>query len=258
MGAIFTEQFIIIFVTLTTAFTYLLKELGKEITEYLKVKLELKQKIAEATVNIEIEKLKKNAERENLKEDKLLQLQLNRSVLIDGIKISHILKELRETLDAQSVSIAIYHNGVAKGFKNFSFRFQECVSMKYSTIYNYQAMPLSSHYSEIGKYEEVEYLHYNNKSKNLPFLIGGIMEQYKLKTLTSYPILFEHIDNDNLPNNVINIEKDNKQFALLGSIIVAIDDNCSKITDESVAVNHIKKKLFEIMLIYKENNNIFS
>lgn len=256
------EQYNILIITIFGGLVYLLREGAKLIYDYYATKLkftqEQNQQIEKVETELAVMELRKQAEREELLKDKLLEYKLSRNVLFDGIKINHILKELREFLDAQSVSIAIYHNGVAKGFKNFSFRFQESINIKHSTIYNYQAMPLSSHYEEISKYEKQEYLFYRKSSENLPLLIKGVLEQNQLEILISYPILIEHIENDNLVNNVINIERNNKQFALLGSLIVAIDKDCTKLINEITITKYIKEKLSEIMVIYKDNNNIFS
>lgn len=256
------EQYNILIITIFGGLVYLLREGAKLLYDYYATKLKFSQEQTQQIEKVETElavmELRKQAEREEVLKDKVLEYKLNRNVLLDGIKINHILKELRENLDAQSVSIAIYHNGVAKGFKNFSFRFQECASIKHSTIYNYQAMPLSSYYEELAKYEEIECLFYSKAGKNLPLLIAGILEQHDLEILISYPILIEHVATDNLPNNVINIERDGKQFALLGSLLVAIDKDCNKILEEHSTVKYIKEKLSEIMAIYKDNNNIFS
>jgi hypothetical protein len=256
------EQYNILLITVFGGLIYLLREGAKLLYDYYATKLKFKQAQDQQIETVETElaviELRKQAQREEVLKDKMLEYKLNRNVLLDGIKINHILKELRENLDAQTVSIAIYHNGVAKGFKNFSFRFQEAISIKHSTIYNYQAMPLSSHYEELAKYEKLECLFYNKTSKNLPLLVAGILEQHELEILISYPILIEHIDNDNLPNNVINIERDGKNFALLGSLLVAIDKDCTKTIEEHTTVKYIKEKLSEIMAIYKDNNNIFS
>lgn len=256
MNPLFTEQFTIIFLTLVTALTYLIKQLSKEMTDYLKTKLELKQKLAETTTNIEIENLKKNAERENLKEDKLLELQLNRNILHEGIKLINILKETREIFNARNVYISIFHNNVAKGFKNYSIRFEEARTMEHSISENHQSINLSPLYTELVKFEKQNYIIDTKQSQSLTIIKQKTKERSLVKKIY-FPILDE-MNNTKYPNTTVFITKNDIEYVLIGIFVVCIDDKSLYIDDDEALVKLTEEKLIQIMKLYDGNNLIFS
>jgi len=247
------EQSNILLIALAGSLIYIIQYYKDKV----KFKRDLQEQIEKAETEIDLIELKKAAERQEVLKDKLLQYKLNRNVLFDGVKVNHILKELRELVHAQSVSIAIYHNGVTKGFKNFSFRFQEFSSVRHSSIYKYQVMPLSPYYEELAKYEKQDYVFYKKGEVN-PVIIEEVLDRYNLSKLVSFPILVEYAEDHNIFNGVLSIQRNRVRYMLVGSLLFSLDSTSKLLNDNVKLANTIKEKLQEIMEIYKENNSIFS
>ena len=126
----------------------------------LKFKQETDHRIIVEKTNIQINELKEEAERHRLLADELLKHKLNRNVLKDGLLVIDILKEIQEEINAKSVSILVFHNSIAKGFKNYSIRFQEARTLDDSTIATCQAAPLSPYFRDINRFEKEDFIIY--------------------------------------------------------------------------------------------------
>jgi hypothetical protein len=256
MSSIITEQFVFIVISITGASTYLIKEFGVMIAKYKDKSLELNFKIKEAQANIEIENLKKSAERENLKEDKLLQIQLNRNALYDGIKLINILKDIRETIDAKSVYISIFHNNIAKGFKNYSIRFEESRSVDYCIADKFQSMPISPFYPDLIKFEKEDFI--------IATVDTSVVEQIKLQLKQQqvnkkiYFPLLDEISKSKHPNNIMTIKKDKVDYVLIGVVVISLDTHSFFNDDETTIIGIMEEKLIQIHKLYNENNLIFS
>jgi len=234
IGAILTSLFIF--------FKRIFKHYIETITKKIKMKTEFE---------LEEIKNKNNIERINYI-NKMSQIT-NKKIIRDGIKINNSLSKLRDILNANKIFIKIYHNQISKGFKNFSIRFESSRHVKDNIMCFNQDIPLTPFYKKIELYEEIkDYIVFTKENQYIPRLYYELIHNYNITKIYSFPIVVpKDIFND---NPFIEIKIENKDYVLIGSLIVCLDSN--SIEDKVVSLS--KEFIEELVILYQENNFIFS
>jgi hypothetical protein len=248
--------------TIVGSLILVIKKVTDLISEWLSKEMAFRQTNRHARMQLEldldIESKKQELKRHQILEDKKLEDSLSANLLEDALKIQSLLKVVRERLDAQGVGIALYHNGIAKGFKNFSIRYEEVRDSKFSIIPYYQSKPLSPFYPTIKEFENKNVIMYritdpitdNNKE---PLSILRLAE---VKAMIVVPILVpvEH----ELPSEhtTMVIKRFNGEHYILGFLCALLDDQ-SKNLGELELLSYLVNKADDIVNIYLKNFKVF-
>lgn len=260
MENLLLEQGTVLIVALIASLAWLIKNVITLGFDYMSKNLVSKQernnKILQKETELEIIKLQNDADREKTLEDFKLKRIMDRNSLHDGLKVIHILKQLREKANAASVSIIAFHNGIAKNYKNFSMRFQETRSVENFTKENYQVLPLSSYYEEIQKFETQDYLIFK-VGDDLAVRNKIILSENNITTIIIFPILILVTENNNTSDSIMSIMKNNQEYLILGCLLVSLDIKSAKSNVNDI-VELMKHDLDQIVNIYEQNNNVLS
>ena len=256
MNELFTEQFNYLLVIVIGGLGFYINEIRKYIANYSKSSLEIRQKINEAQANIEIENIKKEAERNNIIEDRKLQLQLSRNIVYDGVRLINILKSIREYCNAKDSYIKIFHNSIAKGFKNYSIRFEDARSIDLNVTEKKQSIPLSGYYKDLIKFETQDYIIATLEDEEISNQIKHTIKEFDLTKKIYFPLL-EELSTTKYENVTTVIKKNDIDYVIIGLIVVCLDKESVYENEESL-IDFIKQKVDEIHELYSQNNLLFS
>jgi hypothetical protein len=245
---------------LTTA-VLLVKDMFKLFSSWLEKELAFKQAARHDKLKIEadlyIESKKEELSRNKQLRDKQLQDTLGANLLEDALKVQNMLKTIKEKTDARNVTITAYHNGVAKGFRNFSIRYEETRESKYSIIDNYQSKPLSARYKAIKQFETKDYcwIRENDEPTDETRDSLGYMKMNEVLNLITIPLMIAADTLQVSEQGVMPIKKDGVDYYILGVLKVHLDKD-SKTFTELELTSYLENRVDDIMNLYNKNNKI--
>jgi len=256
----FENQTGVLIVSVVALFIWLLKNSFEFIFNYYSTKLSSRRVNAKLIEDKETElhliELQNKSDREEKLEDLKLKRQMDRDSLNDGIKMLNIMKSLRESCNGVSVSLAAFHNSVAKNYKNFSIRFQEARDVSMETKNHYQTCPLSGYYEDISKFQTKDYIVYDiNKTPSLKN--KAFLRKHNITTLFMFPILIPVNEGNEDVENVMSIVKKGKEYLILGCVLMSLDNSSSK-DSNTVIANKMKEKVAAMIEIYNQNKLVLT
>jgi len=244
-----------------TAAVLLVKDMFKLFSAWLEKELAFKQAARHDKLKIEadlyLETKKEELSRTKQLRDKQLQDSLGANLLEDALKVQSILKTIKEKTNARNVTITAYHNGIAKGFRNFSIRYEETRESKYSIIDNYQSKPLSARYKAIKQFESKDYcwLRENDEPTDENRDSLGYMKMNEVTNLITIPLMVASDTLQASEQGIMLIKKNEVDYYILGVLKVHLDKE-SKAFTELELTNYLENRVDDIMNLYNKNNKI--
>ncbi len=240
----------------------LIKQLTDLISSWLTKEMAFRQNNRHAKMqlqlDLDIESKTQDLKRQQKIQDKRLEDSLNSSLLEDALKIQGQLRIIRDRLNAKTVNVTLYHNGMAKGFKNYSIRYEEVRDTADALMANYQSKPLSAFYSTIKEFEDKNAVFYkvtdelNDKNKEFIALC-------KLTNSTSVIVVPLLATEDTLlptEHTTMLITKHKVEYYLIGTLTVYLDET-SKQLGELEVLTYLVNKSDDLMNIYIKNPKVF-
>lgn len=245
----------------TIAIVFTIRELIGLIIAIIKDELLFKQQQRHKLRKIEIDLLIQQKQSETTMKLKKEQLLLDESFkfnfLESAISVQHIMKQLREWSDAVSVSLLLFHNGVAKGFKHYSIRYEETRTFANSIYEHYQIKPLQGYFKIIKQLEKqnIVKVSITDDITDGNQVVNWFLNAHKLNKMFIAPILIP-IDS-NIPDEqkIMRLEKNGEDFFIIGLITLAMDENSNDLSDE-VMMSMMYNKVDDITNLYKRNSRI--
>lgn len=191
--------------------------------------------------------------------NKILQVKAEKEMLIlnssplvkDVIRLTSVLKEIREALNAFRVTVYMYHNGTAQFFKNFSARHQDCRYVKDGNLEHYQNRPLSPFYPVILKAAQQEITVFIEESE---FEI--IVHKMQLSGIKKYVTFMITLSEDtDKSNSVLRIETKYGKKTPIGHIGIELDEESEELTDSMM--NYLKGIRETTETLYLQSPEIF-
>lgn len=253
------KQLDLFIVALSAAIIFFLKEGTSFLFEYLKksvlFKQDQRQSLQKVDTELKIEQLKLEAA---AKRNKIKEKQKGNLLKLIS-QVRKRLVEIRELNNARNVIISAFHNGVAKGFRNFSRRYDIPRELKYLTLENYQVKPLAGYYDYIMQFEKQDYIIHDITGKTEEEIDSdkrlNLMEADNVKKTYVFPILIpEHTDIEEYYKELL-ITKGGENYYILGCLLIFLD-NESDCENEDLLISTTQLKISDITNIFLENPNI--
>lgn len=245
-------------VAIAAATVFIIKEVAGVVAEWLKNEITTKQSLRHAILKIKAEQLQKELiiqgkVNERLKEKELEEALLD-TTLEDVIKTQQLLKKMLGSINAKRVSIILFHNGIAKGFRNFSMRFEEMRHYSDSVAEKYQSKPLSIYYGAIKKFEETPYIVYDKLNLDYSDPFACTIEDLEGTHLIALPLLASKEQNVPDHHKLMSIKRKDSQYYILGIVTVTLDKESNPLTKS--LLNDCIGLADDIMNIYEHNYKI--
>lgn len=229
-------------------FRFLAKGVEKRIEmalQYKKAQIEAKTKKERAEFDAEIKLIEKAAEQ------RMVDTTLN-----DALSVLRTLREIQHKYNAKRVIIFMYHNGVARGFRNFSARYEAARTFEDEIMDMHQSKPLATFYEAIQDFKKVDWLIYDSKepltNKNNHVVKRLRYNQDKVSII--FPLLVHETIDIPQHHKIMSIRKNGDYYYIIGTMVVTLDDESEDCDD--VDKNALVGYADDIVNMYEGNYKI--
>lgn len=240
---------------------YLIKEFFAVLSKWVSSEIHFRQALShdrrKLSHEIDLELQREDQRNRMLLEKTKLKAQLSKSTSSDVNKVIDIMDNIKNTFKLQRALLVSYHNGIQKGYRNFSIRYERTRDGIFTIKAEYQAKPLADYHKEIDRFSEEKCIVYNindeHTDENLHILAQ--MQMLDVKMRITIPLLVP-IDNDNIPEEHKSIVVGQESDYYLIGVFIAHFDNASYFIDGKQTEIMLRNKVDDILNLYEKNPNI--
>lgn len=240
---------------------YLIKEVFAVLSKWVSNEIQFRQKLShdrrKLTHEIDLELQKEEQRNRILIEKNKLRTQLNKSTSADVNRVIDILDNIKNTFELQRALLVSYHNGIQRGYRNFSIRYERVRDGILPIKSDYQAKPLADYHKEIDRFSEEKCIVYNIDDKHTDENLH-ILAQMQMLDVTmriTIPLLVP-IDNNNIPEEHKSIVVGQECDYYLVGVFIAHFDNASHFIEGKQTEIMLRNKVDDILNLYEKNPNI--
>lgn len=252
----YTTGDITVLTALVSGIVFLIQQIFKLLAKELEIRQQIRLENKKVKAEADKKRVRAESEAQIMLIEKEAEQRLIDTTLTDALSVLQILKEIQYRYNAKRGIIFMYHNGVAKGFRNFSARYEVARTFDDEILDMYQSKPLGSFYESIQEFKKLDYLIYRAEDsltpKNKQVIKRLRYNQDKISII--YPLLIH--ESVYMPDHhkLMSLQKNGEHYYIIGTVAITLDEQSedSENIDKVVLMAYVD----DIINLYEKNHKI--